>query len=268
MDIATVLAKYDLSLSDVVSADGLVSLRKAFSDLLDTLSADTETQQNREKEIRDSLKNEWAHLSTSQFNTELRTTISTIVERDEDVLVAMVDLMQEIKQDLMILRDFHVSAIARENKPEKVKDSTEVETRKQEAQTLREAIVSVFSLMGRPTDVDGFPTKQNKEGLTMPDLPRVPIGTATGSVRGRGAKVRQLLFEVDDKKIPAGVLFYDVVKDLCDLSTGFVIKPSEVKDLVDESGQEFAPEGYKNRWTVFGPAVGNHKVSGWLPEDK
>lgn len=259
MDIATVLAKYDLSLSDVVSAEGLVSLRNAFSDLLDTLTADTETQQNREKEIRDSLK-------TTLDVSDLRELIARMVEREgEDILVSLVDAVQEIKQDLMVLRDFHVSAIARENKPEKVKDSAEIEARKTEAQTLREAIVSVFSLMGRPTDVDGFPTKKNKEGLVMPDLPRVPIGSATGSVRGRGAKVRQLLFEVDGKKIPAGVLFYDVVKNLCDLSTGFVIKPSEVKDLVDESGQEFAPEGYKNRWTV---QVGDHKVSGWLPEDK
>jgi hypothetical protein len=265
MDISTVLAKHNLELSSVLSEDGLVSLSKAYNDLLETLQSDSESQAEREKVVRDSLLTEHKN---PQGILDVRETLDRIIEREgENILPALVESLQEVKQDLMILRDFHVSSIARANKPERVKDDSEVEIRKQEASALREAIVSVHSLMGHPVlDVkDGetslFKTKKNAENKIVPDLPRVPGGNTSGNV-GKGAKIRLLNFEVDGEKIPAGTLLYDVVRRyLCDFKTGQVFKATDLKDLVDKTKKSFTPEGYENKWTV---TIGGHKVSGWL----
>lgn len=270
MDITSVLEKHGLDLL-AIGQDGegsLVKLANAYSELLETLTAETETQQAREKEIRDGMLAKFkddAKEAGFSVREVLFAFINESLDGNEDVLPALVEEMQEIKQDLMVLRDFHVSSVARENKPEKVKDSSEIEIRKQEASALREAIVSVHSLLGRPDNLEGFATKKNKENVTVPDLPRVPGGNTTGNV-GRGAKIRQMNFEVDGVAIPPGTLFYDVVRrHLCNFADGFVIKPNEVKDLVDDSGQSFTPEGYDNKWTV---EVNGTTVSGWLPTDK
>lgn len=262
MDITTVLDKHGVSLASIASDPNgsLASLNKAYSELLDTLTAETETQQNREKAIRDEMaKNVTV---SEEAKAEVRKFLASIVDSNEDVLPALVEEVQNMKQDLMVLRDYHVSDVARKNKPEKVKDSAEIEIRKQEASSLREAIESVFSLAGRPENVEGFATKKNSKNEVVPDLPRVPGGNTSGNV-GRGAKIRQLNFEIDGDKIPAGTLFYDVVrKYLCDFANGNVVKPTDVKDKIDASGQTFTPEGYDNKWTV---EMNGHTLSGWLP---
>jgi len=266
MDITTVLDKYNLSLSTVLSEDGLVSLSKAYGDLISTLQSDTDSQADREKIVRDDLL---ARFKNPEGILDVREVLARLVEREgEDVLPALVESLQSVKQDLMVLRDYHVSSIARENKPERVKDESEVEIRKQEASALREAIVSVHALMGHPAlDVkDGetslFKTKKNAENKIVPDLPRVPGGNTTGNV-GKGAKIRQMCYEIDGEKIPAGTLFYNVIhRYICDFSKGLVFKPLEVKDLVDKTGQNFTPEGYENKWTI---EIGGRIFSGWLP---
>lgn len=264
MDITTVLDKHGVSLASIASDPNgsLASLNKAYSELLDTLTAETETQQNREKGIRDEMAKRF-DATAKVACLDVREMIARIVEREgDDILPSLVESVQEVKQDLMVLRDYHVSDVARKNKPEKVKDSAEIEIRKQEASSLREAIESVFSLAGRPENVEGFATKKNSKNEVVPDLPRVPGGNTSGNV-GRGAKIRQLNFEIDGDKIPAGTLFYDVVrKYLCDFANGNVVKPTDVKDKIDASGQTFTPEGYDNKWTV---EMNGHTLSGWLP---
>lgn len=269
MDIASVLAKHDLSLATVMSAEGLVNLRSAYSTLLDTLTADSETQQNREKAIKDGMLKEFPVADTDGgIARDIRSLINEIVSEEPDYLPALCEMLQDIKSDLMVMRDYHVASVARDTKPEKVKDTAEIEVRKDEATALRKAIESVWNLLGNPVDIEGFPTKKSeKTNEIRPDLPRVPIGASTnGSVRGRGAKVRQMRFEFNGKTLPADILFYDIVKNyVCDFANGFVVKATEVIDLVNEDHETFAPEGYDNRWTV---EINGNTLSGWLPESK
>lgn len=261
MDIASVLADHGLDLATVMTPEGLGKLVEAYSTLTDTLTADNETQQQRVKAVRDDLVTTHAD-QANQVAMELRGIIAEQIRvKGESILPALVEAVQGMKQDLMVLRDFEVESVARNNKPAKVKNSDEIEARKVEAQTLREAIGSVWSLIGKPTEE--LPTRKNSKNEIVLDLPRIPGGSQTGNV-GRGAKIRQMRFEVDGTIIPQDVKYYDLVRSTCDLAKGVIISTADISGALPD-GQSFSPEGYANRWTV---TVQGHTFSGWLPADE
>jgi hypothetical protein len=260
MDMATVLEKHGLTLATVLSEDSLKSLVKAHSELLDTLTAETESQQNREKAVRDEIKKNV--VLPPGYGEDLRNAIAKAIADEPDLLILFTDLLQEIKQEVMVMRDFHVASVARNNKPEKVKDSDEVQERKAEAEALRDTINSVWGLIGKPEGV--IPTKKNKTNEVVLDLPRIPGGNTTGNV-GRGAIVRQMRFTLDGQFLPDTVLFYDVLKDyINDMASGQVTDVKSFKALVENTGSEFAPKGYINRWTV---ELFDKKIEGWVPDE-
>lgn len=276
MEMIEILAKYDVDLTNGLSQADLVKLAVAYRAMLATLQTDTETQAAREKATRDELVS--GNLDSAESVTaQLRSIISDA--RDEfgdDILPALVETVQKMKQDLFVLRDFHVTETARENKPERVKDDEEAEERKAEAIALRDAIGSLHLLMGRPTlcirenpdDEDSAvlfeTTNDNKEKVTLPKLPHLPKGNFSGNV-GKGAKSKQMLYEVDGARVAPGTLFYNVVRNfLCDFKAGFTVKTSDVTKMIEESGQKMLVDGYDNKWTV---TVGEHTLSGWIPTD-
>lgn len=265
MDMATVIKKYDLDLSTVLSEEGIKKLSTAFESLVETLKSDSETQQNREKQIRDEIKHEYQDAQTRHL-PEIREMIASVLDLNMDLSVILVEELQQLKTDVMIMRDYHVAAIARERKPERVVGDEAKADRKKEAETLRDTINSVWSLMGKPTGLDFLKVKKSdKTGELLLDLPRIPGGNETGNV-GRGAVVRQMRFNVDGNDLPAGTLFYDMIQNyINNFAKGAVLKVTDVKEIIENAGFEFAPKGYDNRWTV---ELNGRTVSGWVPEDK
>lgn len=263
MEMTEVLAKYDLDLSNVLSPDGLKKLLTAHSELVESLKSDSETQQNREKEIRDRIK----VTTTLPVDTEneIRTFVAEIMAENPDTAILLVDLLQEIKSDVITYRDFHVASIARASKPDKPKGDEARSVRREEANTLRDTINSVWSLMGKPTDVDGLNTKKSeKSGETLLDLPRIPGGNETGNV-GRGAVVRQMRFKFNGEDVPTGVLFYDLIQNyLNNFAAGKVYKVTDIKEMIENKGYTFAPKGYDARWKI---TVDGNTIEGWVPED-
>lgn len=264
MDMTTVFEKYDVSLADALKPETLVELVKIHADLVSSLSTETETQAKRESETREALLSQTDRNVYGNIEDHLRQVIADFLTDDPNLSVALVQILQTIKSDTITFRDFHVASVVRDSKPAKVKDEAGIAVRKSEAETLRDGIVSVWNLIGKPEGL--IPTKKNKAGDTVLDLPRIPGGNTSGNV-GRGAKVRQMRFMVNNEEVPAGELFYDVLQNrVNDFARGEIVRPTDVWELVENSNQDKYPEGFTNAWRVelFDGRVVLH---GWLPED-
>ena len=263
MDMSAVIEKYGLTLSNVLSDESLHRLIDVYEALVETLKTDEEKAENKTKTVTERIRKSFSDDSLNGISKEIRQGIAELLNIDPDYSILLVDLLQTIKQDVMTFRDFHVASIIRSEKPERVKDDAEASVRKMEAETLRDTINSVWTLMGQPKK--GYKIKTvEKTGNQLLDLSRIGGGNSTANV-GKGAVVRSLVFRLDGDMMPTGTLFYDVIQNhLNDFANGSVYKVQDVKAMIEEAGFNFAPKGEANRWTIV---INGHSFEGWVPED-
>lgn len=265
-----ILSQYGIEPTQALSAESLVTLRKAYIELCESLDASKESV---EAETTSTLKAFKAEVESAenveavqQVVSEIRTLVNNLLSETPYLSVLLVDGLQEIKQEMMTERDYQIERRQRNTPSPKKLVGEDFEEKKEQAGQVAEAIRSLFVLLKNDLPkskkfAEEFPVKESATAGTLPDLPKLPRtpGDSTSPV-GRSAKIRQLRFSWNGEDIPAGTFVSDIAHDyVSDRSSGFVVDQRAIRDAVEKSGQEMFSETV---WTIEFPTG---TLTGWLP---
>lgn len=289
-----VLEKYGVTLANALDPASLVKLRTQYVALVGELDKSKESVETEQESLlkvnkETAEKNEEIVYVSSEFAAQVRAILDEILSWNPETSFLLVDVLQSIKNETMLERDYQLGKVKRNSKS-KAEVSSDFEEKKEEASVLADAIRSIFTMvreaLPKPKKLgeglaisigDGFlPVKkseaENKKGELMPDLPKLPRtpGDSGGNV-GRGAKVRRLRFSwakiVDGvigeaEFLPVGTIVTDVAHDyVSDRKQGIVPGFKDIQELIESTGQKMFGDV---PWVINFPTG---QLTGWLPTE-
>lgn len=276
------LADLDISPENILKPETLVALRNAYEETVKSAKASAEKSESALKQASDELaKDETLVKTHEELLSALREVILPFVDSDPRIAVLLFDGLQTIKDEVKFDREYYLKTGHSFKGVTKPVTSEEYDEKRQTAETISEAITSVWSLLGKPQNIEGFPVKETtykkgpnageKTGNFVPELSNLPAkrdeDSSSGGLVGRAAAQATWRFAWTPTKgerieLPAGTRGVDVAyKYVSDRANGVIITIGAISDAVKASGKYM---GGKEKWSVKFPTG---KLEGWVVKE-
>lgn len=259
------LAEYDITLENAMTFDTLAKLRAIYEGTVTALVGEKDKAESTDSELKKYLlavtnMEDDVAKSVKEFRSDVREMFYGLIDENPRTVLALVEVISEIKSEILSERDYWITKVKRESAPTKVIDA-DYEAKREDAAKLAELIRQLYPILSSlvPTDKRGdefgpeaFPLEPKKvggepvPGQFLPKLSRLPRNDDNPS--GRAAIVRHLRFRWNGNEIQDGTLPSDVAHEyVSDFKQGFNIDWTGIRALAKADGVEmFGPEPWRH----------------------
>lgn len=251
------LTKYGISL-DSLNFDALVKLRAEYESVNAALNGEKDKAESTDSELKKfllattSAEDEVREL-TEEFKDEVRTLFYNIVDTNPRTVLALVEIISDIKSEVLSERDYWLTKVKQGSSPTRTVDA-DYEQKREDNAKLAELIRQLYPLLANlvPEDKHGdeygapeFPLEPKKvggepvPGAFLPKLSRLPRNQSDDNPTGRGVQLRNLRFTWNGEDVPADKLPSDVAHDyVSNFKAGFNIDWTGIRKLAKADGVE------------------------------